>query len=193
MKPGISARRRRTYAGCTVGRQRSGGNGDESSSNVPRNEESVENSTPSARRADAPKVITTTGLSAASWRTRNPRHFTISASVGGRFAGGRHFTALHTYTSSRVSPTEVRALSSRRPEAPQKGRPDASSLAPGASPINTIDADGGPEANTEQVREACKGHATHADASAAIEAKRSTDRYSARQPKLAKQANLRPR
>ena len=83
------------------------------------------------RAADSPSATTTAGAASSSWRDVQPRQVALSARVGGRLAGGRHFTVLSTPTSARSAPTSASSSSSSWPLRPTKGWPLSSSCAPG--------------------------------------------------------------
>src|SRR5512143_1722678 len=73
----------------------------------------------------------------ASSLSRWTEHASTSSLLGLLFLGGLHITTLEMKTSPRDNPALARILSSSFPAEPTKGRPDSSSLRPGASPTKT--------------------------------------------------------
>ena len=125
-----------------------------------------------------PRVTTTDGSRASSWRRRNGAQAAISSGSGSRLSGGRHLTTLVMNTSSRVQPMWPSSRSSRPPARPTNGRPSRSSLKPGPSPTNMTSVSGSPSPGTAFVRVSCSRQRVQSRTSAAIAssaARRSAD------------------
>src|SRR5439155_11512678 len=71
-------------------------------------------------------------------------------------------------TSGRESPAAARDRSRTLPAAPTNGRPVRSSCRPGASPIKTMSASGGPSPGTARVRPRWRRHRTQARTAVAV-------------------------
>ena len=102
--------------------------------------------------AVAPRATMIFGRITSTCRIRKGEQVSISSRSGARFCGGRHFTTLAMYTSSRRSPMAAIMLLSSCPARPTKGSPCSSSSAPGPSPINMISARGFPTPKTMFLR-----------------------------------------
>lgn len=86
----------------------------------------------------APRAIITFGFRIAICCFKNGIQISISAGVGLRLSGGRHFRILPIKTSSLLYPIAVIIFVRKLPDRPTKGCPSSSSFAPGASPMNII-------------------------------------------------------
>ena len=73
--------------------------------------------------AKLPSVTMTRGRISASWRSSHGAHASISSGCGSRLPGGRHFTTLAMYTSSRVRPMPSMSWVSSCPARPTNGSP----------------------------------------------------------------------
>lgn len=111
------------------------------------------------------------GRTAAICASRYGRHAAISSGWGSLFWGGRHFTQLAMKHCARVSPMGGSHVSRYWPAAPTKGRPEASSSAPGPSPMKRTGGSRGPSPGTVMVRLSESPHFTHAVISDAIAAR----------------------
>src|SRR3954454_11238762 len=91
-----------------------------------------------AKRASAwrPRGTSSFGRMMSSCASSHGRWWATSSAFGSRFPGGRALTTFVMNTSSRWRPASSSRRSSSLPAPPTNGRPDSSSLAPGASPTS---------------------------------------------------------
>ena len=68
-----------------------------------------------------PRVTTSAGSRASSWRVRNGAQAAISSGSGSRFSGGRHFTTFVMKTSSRDQPIDASSSVEQRPGLAHEG------------------------------------------------------------------------
>src|SRR3954454_17973855 len=128
--------------------------------------------TSGAKRVSAwrPSGTSSRGATISSWASSHGRWWATSSAFGSRLPGGRALTTFVMNTSARSRPASARSLSSSLPALPTNGRPDLSSLAPGASPTSMTVAVALPSPGTRFV--ACsqmsKPHGTWSRISSAI-------------------------
>lgn len=104
-----------------------------------------------------PRVTMILGRTRPICAASHSQQAAISSFVGTRFPGGRHFTTLVMYTSSRLIPALSKILVRSWPAGPTKGPPVWSSTSPGASPISIRTVGARPSPNTTWVRLSLNG------------------------------------